>query len=89
MPDVLVPLDLVRFVRKVWLPANPNKLRSAAPETVAAAKRFIAIADGAPAEPIAWAYYHEGSDELLDVTLIKPEEPIPGVRVVPLYEISP
>lgn len=44
---VCIPLDLAQFVRKVWLPANPNKLRSAAPETIAAAKAFIAAVENA------------------------------------------
>lgn len=44
--------------------------------------------NGDPVEPLAWAVYDACSEELLDVALVKPEDP-PGVRVVPLYEIRP
>lgn len=44
---VQVPLELAQFVRKVFLPANPNKLRTAAPETIAYAHEFIGlVSDG-------------------------------------------
>ena len=63
MPDVLVPLELARFVRKVWLPANPNRLRGAAPETVAAAKQFIALVEAPPKPEVTNAMLYAAQDE--------------------------
>lgn len=40
-------------------------------------------------EPDAWLEVHEGSDEVLDATLIKPDDGEPGVRYVPLYSAAP
>jgi hypothetical protein len=48
--QILVPRDVAALVRLVFLPANPNKMRNrnAAPEIVAAAKAFIALASAEP-----------------------------------------
>lgn len=35
-------------------------------------------------EPVAWALIDEGDGELLDVLMLKPEEPMHGVRYEPL-----
>lgn len=37
---VVIPLDLANLVCRVFLPANPRKMRSAAPEVVKAAEDF-------------------------------------------------
>jgi len=39
---VVLPLEVARIVRNVFLPRNPNKLRGAHPDTVSAAKAYIA-----------------------------------------------
>lgn len=46
-PMVCIPRALAAFVRKVWLPANPNKLRNCHPSTILNAKRFIAAVEQA------------------------------------------
>ena len=38
---VTIPLDVAVLVRNAFLPANPNKMRTASTETVDAAKAFI------------------------------------------------
>lgn len=40
-PVFVLPPTVARIVRNVFLPANPNKLRKAHPDTVAAAKHYI------------------------------------------------
>lgn len=42
---VTIPLDVARLIRNAFLPVNPNKMRNAAPEVVAAAKAFIAAVE--------------------------------------------
>jgi hypothetical protein len=37
---ISVPVDLARTINAVFLPMNPNKMRSAAPEVVAAVREF-------------------------------------------------
>lgn len=39
---ITIPLSIAIVIRSVFLPANPNKMRKAHPDVVAAAKRFIA-----------------------------------------------
>lgn len=39
---VVLPLRTAEVVRNVFLPRNPNKLRGAHPDTIAAAKDYIA-----------------------------------------------
>lgn len=36
-------------------------------------------------EPVAWAVYDEPTEELIDVTLVKPDGGEPGLRYEPLY----
>lgn len=38
---VTVPLSIAILIRKCFVPRNPNKMRGAHPDVVAAAKRFI------------------------------------------------
>lgn len=46
-PDmVLVPRKTMRLIRLAFLPANPNRMRAADPDVVAAAREFIALAAG-------------------------------------------
>lgn len=40
---------------------------------------------GTEREPDAWLEVHEGSDEVLDATLIKPDGGEPGVKYIPLF----
>jgi hypothetical protein len=42
---VTIPLETAKLIRGAFLPANPNKLRAAAPEVVKAAKDFIAAVE--------------------------------------------
>ena len=51
---VVVPRELMRFVRKVWLPSNPNKLRCAHPDTVKAAKEFIELTEASALARSEW-----------------------------------
>lgn len=44
-PTVGTTLETARLIRNVFLPSNPNKMRKAAPEVVAAAKAFIAAVE--------------------------------------------
>lgn len=44
---VVLPLAVARIIRNVFLPRNPNKLRGAHPDTVAAAKVCIAAIEEA------------------------------------------
>lgn len=73
---VQVPLELAEFVRKVWLPANPNKLRAAAPETISAAREFIGlVADAtcgaaAVSERPLWRPHTETPDTTEPVTAL-------------------
>jgi hypothetical protein len=41
-PDttISVSVELARLINAVFLPTNPNKMRSAAPEVIAAVKEF-------------------------------------------------
>jgi hypothetical protein len=41
MKEIVVPYEIAKIIRNVFLPQNPNKLRGAHPDTVAAAKYFI------------------------------------------------
>jgi hypothetical protein len=43
---VEIPVSVARLIRKVFLPLNPNKMRSAHPDTLAAVKAFIAAVEG-------------------------------------------
>ena len=43
-----IPVEVARLVRKVFLPANPNKLRKADANVVLAAKVFIAAVEALP-----------------------------------------
>ena len=45
---IAIPRDVAALVRRVFLPANPNNMRNAAPETIAATKAFIAAAAPEP-----------------------------------------
>lgn len=45
--EVCIPLDVAQLIRKVFLPVNPNKMRGAHPDTLAAAKAFIAAVEKA------------------------------------------
>lgn len=38
---ITIPLSIAIVIRSVFLPSNPNKMRKAHPDVVAAAKRFI------------------------------------------------
>lgn len=55
--SVAVPLDVARWIYAGFLPLNPNKMRSADPRLVAAAKKFKALveAHGDPRAAIAQA----------------------------------
>lgn len=46
-PTLTIPLETALLIRAAFLPRNPNKLRSAAPEVVAATKAFIAALEAA------------------------------------------
>ena len=41
VPEISVSPEMALLIRRAFLPANPNKMRNAAPEVVAAAKEFI------------------------------------------------
>jgi len=42
---VVLPLAVAKIIRNVFLPRNPNKLRGAHPDTVAAVKAYIAAVE--------------------------------------------
>ncbi len=42
---VSVPLEHARLIRKVFLPRNPNRARTYAPETTAAVRAFISAVE--------------------------------------------
>lgn len=65
-PMVCIPRSLAAFVRKVWLPANPNKLRNCHPSTILNAKRFIQAVDAAHLKDGADfnASVHKASEEV-------------------------
>jgi len=44
-PVVVLPLAVAKIIRNVFLPRNPNKLRGAHPDTVAAVKAYIAAVE--------------------------------------------
>lgn len=46
-PVVVLPLAVARIIRSVFIPRNPNKLRGAHPDTVAAASACIAAIEDA------------------------------------------
>jgi hypothetical protein len=49
---IIIDLDTAQLVRGAFLPRNPNKMRGAAPEIVAAAHKFIAaVGDAENATP--------------------------------------
>jgi hypothetical protein len=50
---VTLPADVAHLIRRAFLPLNPNKMRNAAPEVVAAAHQFIA-ATGLPKTMPLW-----------------------------------
>ena len=42
-----IDLETASLIRRVFLPANPNKMRNAAPEVIEAVRKFIAIVEKA------------------------------------------
>lgn len=62
--QVEIDLRTAQIIRSVFLPANPNKLRKAAPEVVSAAKNFIAAVNQTPSGiPTFTAWCQEKSGE--------------------------
>jgi hypothetical protein len=72
---------------EVWI-ADPKELFLIAPSEMATmSEKGAALQTGR--EPDAWLELHEGTDEVLDATLVKPDGGEPGVRYLPLYCEAP
>lgn len=84
---VVVPRDIAKLIRNVFLPTNPNKMRGAHPDTVAAAKAFIAVVESAAPAPSrqdaedadptgeiqAWREYAEHLEHCVECGMTGPE----------------
>lgn len=47
MKKVTVDLETAKLIRRAFLPVNPDKMRTAAPEVVDAARKFIDAVEAA------------------------------------------
>lgn len=81
----IVALEVALRQARIWVEEAGAAGNEHAPRVL---KRIDKALGKEQLDPTAWAVYDEGSRELVEVTTIKPEN-LAGVRVEPLYEITP
>lgn len=60
-PMLLIPLSEARLIRKVFLPANPRKMKSPHPDTLATVCHYISALNLLESESGAWDSIADGS----------------------------